>query len=220
MVKFIGRVLLIAGLYLLIIALGYLGFATYKHNLTGWFLILTAFAYGFGGPYLLWTELKKENVARHENQDRSFWLVIPGFLMVFYASPLEYIFRIKILPQSIWLQIVGLILIAASMLLFGWARTTLRGLYSGRVRVKADHTLVQHGPYRIVRHPAYAAYIIMSLGIAIGYSSLIGLLAVPILLLPALIYRINVEEKILSAEFGDQYNRYIQNTKRLIPYIW
>ncbi len=220
MVKFIGRGLLIACFYLFIFALGYLGFATYKHNLTGWFLILTALAYGFGGPYLLWTEFKKENIVRHENKDRSFWLVIPGFLMVFYAPPLETMFKLKILPHPIWIQIVGLILIAVSMLLFGWARTALKGLYSGRVRVKEDHTLVQHGPYRIIRHPAYAAYIIMSLGIAIGYSSWIGLFAIPFLLLPALIYRINVEEKILSAEFGYQYNLYVHNTKRLIPLIW
>jgi protein-S-isoprenylcysteine O-methyltransferase Ste14 len=220
MVRFIGRVLLIAFFYLFIFALGYFGFATYQHNLTGWFLIFTAFAYGFGGPYLLWTELKKENIVRHENKDRSFWLVIPGFLMVFYAPPLEYIFKVKILPYSIWMQIVGLILIGISMLLFSWARIALRGLYSGRVRVKEDHTLIQNGPYRIIRHPAYAAYNIMGLGIAIGYSSLIGLLAVPFLLLPALIYRINVEEKILSAEFGCQYNQYIHNTKRLIPLIW
>jgi protein-S-isoprenylcysteine O-methyltransferase Ste14 len=220
MFKLIGRVLSIACTYLLIIALGYLGFATYKHNLTGWFLILTAFAYGLGAPYWVWRELKKEKVVRRENQDRSFWLIIPGFVIVFYASPLEYLYIINNLPHTVWMQLVGLILITVSLLLFGWARTVLGGFYSGRIRVKADHILVQNGPYRIVRHPAYAAYIIMSLGIGVGYSSWIGLIAVILLLIPALIYRINVEEQILSAEFGDQFNQYIQNTKRLIPRIW
>jgi pilus assembly protein TadC len=61
MIKFIGRVLLIACFYLFILALSYLGYVTYRNNLTGWFFILTAFAYGFGGPYLLYSEQKKEN---------------------------------------------------------------------------------------------------------------------------------------------------------------
>jgi protein-S-isoprenylcysteine O-methyltransferase Ste14 len=147
-------------------------------------------------------------------------MIIPGFIVVFYASPLEYMFMKNSLSHSTWMQIVGLIFITVGLSLFGWARIALRGFYSGRIRVKPDHTLIQHGPYRIVRHPAYASFIIMSLGIAVGYSSLIGILSVPILLIPGLTYRINIEDKMMSAEFGDQYNLYAHNTKRLIPYIW
>ncbi|OGO60307.1 MAG: hypothetical protein A2032_02665 [Chloroflexi bacterium RBG_19FT_COMBO_49_13] len=214
------RILLILSAYLLVCVLGYLGFITYQHNLTGWFLILTAFSYGLGGPYLLWSHMKKEAITRQERQDRSFWLILPGFLVVFYASPIEYIFLPGIIPHTPALQIIGLALIVASLLLFGWARLALKSFYSGRLRVKDGHMLVQHGPYHIIRHPAYAAYIIMSLGITIGFSSLIGLLAIPFLLLPGLVYRINVEEIILTAEFGDAYDRYSQITWRLIPGIW
>ena len=147
-------------------------------------------------------------------------MVVPGFLVVFYASPLEYLLLPEILQPTIWMQILGLVLIGISMLLFGWARIVLGGMYSGHLQVKTDHTLVQQGPYRIIRHPAYAAYIIMGFGIAIGYSSLIGFLSIPLLLIPALIYRIFVEEKILSAEFGDEYMQYSHDTKRLIPRVW
>jgi protein-S-isoprenylcysteine O-methyltransferase Ste14 len=79
---------------------------------------------------------------------------------------------------------------------------------------------IQHGPYRIIRNPAYAAYIIMGFGITLGYSSLIGILSIPLLLLPALTYRISIEEKLLSAEFKEQYEAYSHHTKRLIPGVW
>ncbi len=205
--------------FLLVCALGYLGFTTYQQNNVGWFLFLTAIAYGLGGPYLIITHLKKEPIRRQESQDLSFWMLIPGFLVVFYLSPLEFLL-LRIFLHTVWIEWAGILLIVLSLLLFFWARLTLRGMYSGLLRVKADHILVQNGPYRFIRHPAYAAYLIMCLGIAIGYSSLIGLLATVLLLLPAFIYRIQVEEALLSAEFPADYFQYTQHTKKLVPGIW
>jgi protein-S-isoprenylcysteine O-methyltransferase Ste14 len=215
-----SRILIVTIFYLMIFFMGYLGFLTYQTNLIGWFLILTGLTYGLGGPFLIRAQLRKERIVRQEKWDLSLWMVVPGFLVVFFASPLEYLLLPEILQSTIWMQILGLVLIIISMLLFGWARIVLSGMYSGHLQVKTDHILVQHGPYRIIRHPAYAAYIIMGFGIAIGYSSLIGFLSIPLLLLPALIYRIFVEEKILSAEFGEEYKQYTHGTKRLIPRVW
>ena len=204
----------------MVCALGYLGYATYQDNLLGWFLILTAVLYGLSGPYLLWSNLKKEGISRQEKGDWSFWLILPGFLVVFYASPLEYLYLSTTLPRSTWMQIVGLVLILASILLIAWAQRALKGGYSGRIRVATGQTLVQKGPYHFLRHPAYAGFILMCLGISLGFSSLISLSAVPFLLLPGLLYRMNVEEKILLSQFGDQYVQYSLRTKRLIPRIW
>jgi len=48
-------------------------------------------------------------------------LILPGFLVVFYVSPLEFIYMPEILrsTHTTWMQIVGLALIAASLLVFG-----------------------------------------------------------------------------------------------------
>ncbi len=213
---------LITCTYLLIAVLGYLGFATYHSNLIGWFLILTSIAYGLGVPYLLWTNLKSGPVVLQEYQNRSFWAVIPGFLLVFYASPIEYRYMSELLPgfRPASLQIIGISLIIAGIFLFSWARNSLKGFYSGRVQVQVGHVLIQSGPYHIIRHPAYASYLLMSLGILIGYSSLIGFLGLLLLLLPALIYRIVVEEQLLAIEFGDFYLTYTRKTRRLVPLLW
>jgi protein-S-isoprenylcysteine O-methyltransferase Ste14 len=220
MVNLVMRIFLIFDAYLLVFALGYLGIATYKHNLIGWFLLLTAIAYGIGGPILLWINTKKEVLARQEIGDRSFWLILPGFLAVFYAPPLEYLYLPEVFPRTRWLEVVGLVLIVGSLLIHTWARMALKGLYSGHIRVTAGHTLVQNGPYRTIRHPAYAGFLLLGIGLTVGYSSLIGLVSIPFLLLPGFIFRIKVEERLLTEEFGEEYNRYVQRTKRLIPGVW
>jgi protein-S-isoprenylcysteine O-methyltransferase Ste14 len=80
--------------------------------------------------------------------------------------------------------------------------------------------LVQRGPYRIIRHPAYAGYLLMAFGISLGYSSIVGLIAIPVLLLPGLVYRMELEEKFLAGYFGETYHQYFRITKRLLPGIW
>ena len=79
---------------------------------------------------------------------------------------------------------------------------------------------MQSGPYGFIRHPAYAGYLLITLGLAIGYSSLIGLVAILVLLLPSVLYRMNVEEKLLHEHFGESYHRYANRIKRLLPGIW
>ena len=83
-----------------------------------------------------------------------------------------------------------------------------------------DQRLVQDGPYRFIRHPAYAGYLWISLGLAVGYSSLAGLAAALFVLLPSVIYRIRVEDKLLSEHFGAQFEDYAERRKRLIPKVW
>ncbi len=80
--------------------------------------------------------------------------------------------------------------------------------------------LVRSGPYRFVRHPGYAAFVLMAFGIALGFSSLVALAAVPLLLLPALANRIWVEEELLLSAFGSEYRDYQRTTRRLLPGLW
>jgi protein-S-isoprenylcysteine O-methyltransferase Ste14 len=118
------------------------------------------------------------------------------------------------------MQIAGLVLILAAVALRIWVRSHIRGLYSGHVEVQAGHRLVKSGPYRLVRHPGYTGFLLLALGIALGYSSLIGLIAIPLLLLPGLAYRMKVEEKLLTEQFGVEYTAYAKRTRKLIPGIW
>jgi protein-S-isoprenylcysteine O-methyltransferase Ste14 len=209
------------------ICLALLGLETLRDNLMGWFLLVLGVAYPVGGViYFLvrrepfWKSASGGEVVREESSDRSFWLILPGFLVVFFASPLEYLYLPIFLPRALWMQVAGLMLILLSLVLRIWTRLHIRGLYSGHVEVQTGHHLVQSGPYRFVRHPGYTGFLLMVLGVAIGYSSLIGLAAVPVLLLPGLAYRMRVEEHLLTEQFGNDYRSYIRKSKKLIPGIW
>ena len=209
------------------ICLALLGLETLRENILGWFLLVLGVAYPAGGViyYFIrrepfWRSMDGRDAVREETGDRSFWLILPGFLAVFFAPPLEWLYLLAVLPRTPGMQIAGLVLVLAAVGLFVWARAHLRGLYSGHVEVETGHRLVQSGPYRFVRHPAYAGFLLMALGVAVGYASWIGLAAVPVLLLPALAYRMRVEEKLLAEQFGEQYRDYARKTKALIPGIW
>jgi protein-S-isoprenylcysteine O-methyltransferase Ste14 len=58
-----------------------------------------------------------------------------------------------------------------------------------------------------------------NLGLAILFSSLYGF-AIMILANIFLILRIEIEEKMLIAEFGPDYEEYKKKTKKLIPHLY
>ncbi len=211
----------------LAICLALLGMETLGNNLLGWFLLVLGIAYPVGGViyYIIrrepfWGSIRSCGAEHEETGDRSFWLILPGFLVVFFAAPLEWILLPNLMPRQPWMQAAGFGLILAAMALRIWTRAHIRGQYSGHVEVVAGHRLVQSGPYRFVRHPGYTGFLLMTIGVAFGYSSLIGLAAVPVLLLPGLAYRMKVEERLLTKQFGDEYRIYQRKSKKLIPGIW
>jgi protein-S-isoprenylcysteine O-methyltransferase Ste14 len=204
----------------LALLLAVLGIKTLPDNLFGWFLVLIGVGYLSGGLIYVWQNRGSVPAIREEKGDRSFWLILPGFLVIFFGAPLEFLFGPKVLPHALGMQIAGLALIVAAVALRIWARRTIRGMYTGHVQIQAGHRLVQEGPYRYVRHPGYVGYLLMGLGIAVGYSSLVGLGSVPLLLFPGLYYRMKVEEKLLEQQFGDEYRQYASKTGRWFPRLW
>jgi|CXWL01.1.fsa_nt_gi protein-S-isoprenylcysteine O-methyltransferase Ste14 len=211
----------------LAILLALLGAATIRSNLLGWFLLVTGSVYFFGVIIVYWIRRiqfwrpqAKGGFVKEEENDWSFWLIVVGMISVFYLPPFEYIFLPITLPRMVWMQGTGLILVIIGSVLFIWARRTLGNFYSGHVSVIEGQLLVQSGPYHFIRHPAYAGYLLMSLGLALGYSSLAGFAAILFLLLPSVIYRIRVEDKMLAEHFGNEFKIYAARVARLIPDIW
>lgn len=197
-----------------------LGLLTMKTNLLGWFYLFMGVAYVVGGPLYVWKRKNEPPARQEERGDRSFWLVQPGFILAVFGAPLEYLFLPAVLPRAVWAQVSGLLLILAGIVLVSWARQEIRGQFSGHVRIQEGHQLIQSGPYRMVRHPGYLGYLMCVLGMGVGFSSLITTAAMIFLLLPGLIYRMRVEERMLVEAFGEDYQQYARQTKRLLPGIW
>jgi protein-S-isoprenylcysteine O-methyltransferase Ste14 len=204
-----------------------LGIFTLSSNMMGGFLILAGLIYAVGVIVAFWQKRDQFWIAKtggeftaEEKNDLSFWFILPGMITCFFLSPLEYLLIKVIIPRTIPCQITGLCLVVMGIILFLWARNHLKENYSGHLSVKSKQPLIKSGPYRIIRHPGYASFILIALGVSLAYSSLIGLAAVPVLVVPGLLFRIRREEELLRNHFGQEFENYAARTKRLIPGIW
>jgi protein-S-isoprenylcysteine O-methyltransferase Ste14 len=98
------------------------------------------------------------------------------------------------------------------------ARRTLGRYYSHKVRIHDDHPVVDLGPYRRVRHPAYAGMLLVHAGLLAGFFNWVALATFALLFVPAVIVRIFVEERELFRIPG--YLSYARERKRLVPGVW
>jgi len=222
-----------ATIFLLIVAPGlavllvFLGIETLHTNPLGWFLVLTGIVYtvgilidGYTRKEEFWGSNQSGDILQEERGDLSFWPIALGIMVVFFLSPLEFLYFATFKPRTAWMESIGVGLVLLGSALFVWARRTLGRHYSGHVSVQKEQELVQNGPYRIIRHPAYMGYLLMALGLSLGYASLAGCASILFILLPAVIYRIRLEDRFLAAQFGAQFEQYTWRTKRLLPGIW
>jgi protein-S-isoprenylcysteine O-methyltransferase Ste14 len=92
-------------------------------------------------------------------------------------------------------------------------------LGSSRLQVVEGQRLVTIGVYSYIRHPLYLGEIMRNMGVAIVLSSLYGLVIILIASL-FLLFRMEIEERMLIEQFGQEYEDYMKRTKRLIPYIY
>jgi len=88
------------------------------------------------------------------------------------------------------------------------------------VQIKQDHHVVENGPYRLVRHPAYTGSLLTILGVGFALPSWGAALVIAIIFGISFGYRIKVEEKALVASLGEAYVLYSRRVKRLIPYLF
>jgi len=211
----------------LAILLALLGLETLHSNLLGWFLLLIGILYIVGiarDAYVrkdeFWGPKQPGDNLPEERGDRSFWPIALGIVVVFFLSPLEFLYFAAFQPRTVWMGVIGVGLVLWGSTLFVWARRTLGIHYSGHVSVKKEQELVQSGPYRLIRHPAYAGYLLVGFGLALGYASFWSFVSILFILLPAVIYRIRVEDRLLAEYFETQFEQYAHKTKRLIPGIW
>jgi protein-S-isoprenylcysteine O-methyltransferase Ste14 len=100
-----------------------------------------------------------------------------------------------------------------------WPVFVLGHRFSGLVAIQPGHTLVTNGVYGIIRHPSYLALLVLSLGWALAFRSIIGVFFV-VLTIPPVLARIKSEEHLLHEQFGAEYDAYRSRTSRLIPGLY
>jgi protein-S-isoprenylcysteine O-methyltransferase Ste14 len=121
---------------------------------------------------------------------------------------------------SDYLLIIGLILIIFGIILRSWSIQILGKFFTPTIQIKEDHALIIKGPYSIVRHPSYLGAWTTVAGAAIFFGSYIGFIFALAGMGVSYYIRIDLEEKALIEVFGQQYKKYQQRVKKIIPFVW
>lgn len=80
------------------------------------------------------------------------------------------------------------------------------------------HTLATTGPYARIRHPQYAAFVLIMAGFLVQWPTLLTLLMFPVLVL-MYAHLARREEREVEREYGEAYRRYAARTPAFIPRV-
>jgi len=116
---------------------------------------------------------------------------------------------------------LGILISLAGFALRVYAVNYLGKNFTLAVQTTDSQQLVDHGPYAIVRNPAYTGSILSILGLSITSLNPLTIIISLILLVVGYSIRLRVEEKALGNHFGKNYEAYCQKVRyRVFPYIW
>jgi protein-S-isoprenylcysteine O-methyltransferase Ste14 len=125
-----------------------------------------------------------------------------------------------VMAGSLATSMVGLVFVFLGLVIRWTAILTLRKFFTSNVSIQNSHRLIDRGIYKLVRHPAYTGSLLSFLGLGLTFSNWLSTLIIFVPVSAAFLYRITVEEQALIRFFGDEYLRYCERTKRLIPKIY
>jgi protein-S-isoprenylcysteine O-methyltransferase Ste14 len=117
-------------------------------------------------------------------------------------------------------QGAGAALMLAGALLRGAAIRRLGSFFVTEPWVAAEQPLVTDGIYRWVRHPSETGLLATGLGAGVFCESLPALAFWAAGLVPLVLVRLRLEERVLLAGFGEQYREYARRTPALLPKLW
>ncbi|HET6892613.1 MAG TPA: isoprenylcysteine carboxylmethyltransferase family protein, partial [Pyrinomonadaceae bacterium] len=170
-------------------------------------------------------DLLAERLTGIGKPDQKFWdkVFLSVLALVFFVwlvlMPLDAVrFRWSHVP--LWIQWGGALLLLASFYIF--YLTFRENTYlSPAVRVQRDRgqTVISTGPYRYVRHPLYAGFVLFALGTTLLLGSGYGLF-VALLLIAMIAWRAVQEERVLRDELAGYSDYMMQVRYRLVPHLW
>ncbi len=171
-------------------------------------------------------DLAAERAGSLEHEDARAWdkalvpiMAIVGPLLLLTLAGLDHRFGWSP-PLPLWLMIAAGAMLLLAYLLGSWAMFSNR-FFSGTVRIQHErgHTVVTTGPYRLVRHPAYASNVLAWAVTPVMLGSLWALI-IGVALIVLTVIRTALEDRTLLEELPG-YRVYAGRTRwRLLPGIW
>jgi protein-S-isoprenylcysteine O-methyltransferase Ste14 len=168
-------------------------------------------------PALLERRMRGGPLAEGERSQKIIVTIISlGFVALLVMPGLDRRFGWSHMPARV--AIVGDLLLLA-----GWAGILLvfrtNTFAAATIQVASGQTVISAGPYALVRHPMYAAALLMLLGIPIALGSWWSAFLLFALLF-ALAWRLVDEERVLVRDLSGYREYRLKVRWRLIPGLW
>lgn len=169
----------------------------------------------------LWIGIKHRPINRNKVGVKSDTVLI---LAMALGMIIQFSFKARDPNQRLYtgyvLFFIGIVLAWIGMAVRAVAVKTLGKYFVITLRTVKDQKVVDYGIYKYIRHPSYTGILLTIIGLSICVNSLIGSPAFIIIAIAATIYRIVLEEKMLTQDLGKDYVNYKSHTKKLIPLIF
>jgi len=188
----------------------------------GWLLMVILFIPMFlAGVVMLFKnpELLKKRLNMKERQSEQRRVVVLSggmFVLGFILAGIDHRLAVSPLPEGVSIGAAAVFLLAYLL----YAQVLRENAYLSRViEVQENQKVIDTGLYGIVRHPMYAATVLLFLMMPLVLGSLLSFavfLCYPLIIAK----RIKAEEHFLQKEL-EGYAEYQQKVKyRLIPFVW
>lgn len=162
----------------------------------------------------------KQRSAPSDTRDRGSFRLLVLILGIAFSLDFAFVFLLPgaaIVSAARMAFAVGIFCVVVGTAFRWYAVATLGRYFTVNVATQASQPVIDVGPYRYIRHPAYAGSLLALIGFALALGNWAGVLAMLILPGCAFGYRIAVEEAALLSALGEPYSRYMRRTWRLIP---
>jgi len=146
-------------------------------------------------------------------------LIVVTYIVAFVGPLLLDTSGVGLTATDSTLAWIGIAVGVAGLMVRIWSMRVLGQDYTRSLRTRETQSVVDSGPYRLVRHPGYLGSILVWVGSRLAVNWLVAAMTALVLLL-VYAYRIHAEERMLVDHFGDAYREYTTRTWRLVPFVW
>ena len=142
--------------------------------------------------------------------------MILAFAILFGTRLRSDLLAKRFVPDAPAVRDLGILLLWAGIAFAIWARYHIGEYWSARVAIKADHKVIDSGPYAYIRHPIYTGILLALIGTGLAAGRWQSVVAFVVILI-VLFMKERAEEKMLTEQLGGSYVEYKKRTGMLIP---
>ncbi len=148
-------------------------------------------------------------------------LLICIWLGIFAPINIAFVVRSFAIPwHRTLLFAIGIFLMLAGVAFRRYSISILGRYFTRQVAIQPGQTVIENGPYRLIRHPSYSGALITLFGLGLTFTNWLSLVVIVAFAFIGYSYRVWVEEKTLVNALGEPYLQYMKRTKHFIPFLY